>query len=120
MSNPVSYDPKKQKTWFINDVYFSVAPQLEGGIRVGYVEKTANYTLTSTDYTVNCTSGTFTITLPTSVGIGGKVYNVKNTGVGIITVDANGTQTIDGELTQSVFGGESLLIQSTGSNWIVI
>jgi hypothetical protein len=32
-----------------------------------YIAKTANYTLTANDYTVDCTANTFTITLPTAV-----------------------------------------------------
>ena len=64
-----------------------------------YVAKTGAYTLTNSDYTVDCTSGTYSITLPTAVGITGREYNIKNTGAGTITVDANGTETIDDVLT---------------------
>jgi len=91
-----------------------------GSFAASYIEKTADYTLTSSDYTVNCTSGTFTVTLPTAVGIQGRIYNIKNTGTGTITVDANGTETIDGDLTESVYQYENLQIQSTNSNWIIL
>ena len=86
----------------------------------GYVEKTGNYTLTDSDYTVDCTANSFTLTLPTAVGIKGKIYNMKNSGSGTIIADPDGTETIDGSLTIPIFAGENRTIQSTGSNWIII
>jgi len=73
-----------------------------GGITFPYVEVTSTYTVTSDDYAVEATSGTFTINLPTAVGIKGKIYQIKNSGSGVITVDANGGQTIDGQTTQTL------------------
>ena len=85
-----------------------------------YVEKTANYTLTSSDFTVNCTSGTFTISLPTAIGITARSYEITNTGSGVITLDAFGSQTIQGDLTQTIYQDECFVIRSTGANWIVV
>lgn len=94
--------------------------QVAGSFSAGYVEKTANYTLTENDYTVNCTSGTFTITLPTAVGIQGRIYNIKNTGTGVITVTPNGAETIDGDASEVVNEDENLQIQSTNAGWIIL
>jgi hypothetical protein len=87
----------------------------------GYIAKTATYTALSTDYTIDCTSGTFTVTLPTAVGISGRIYVVKNSGTGSITVDANASETIDGALTY-ILGTQYkyVIIQSTGAAWVVI
>jgi hypothetical protein len=94
---------------------------LEGGGISNYVSATSTYTLTTTDYTVNCTTNSFTVTLPTAVGIAGKIYVIKNSGTGTITVDGNGTQTIDGSLTAVLsIQYESITIQSTGTNFIII
>tara|TARA_R110002020_G_C16301409_1_gene773145 strand:- start:98 stop:1603 length:1506 start_codon:yes stop_codon:yes gene_type:complete len=72
------------------------------------------------DQTLNCTS-TITLTLPTAAGINGKIYNIKNSGVGVITVDTTGAQTIDGTLTKTInVQWDSMTVQSTGSNWIII
>ena len=90
------------------------------GLRLGYVEKTANYTITATDYTVNCTSGSFTVTLPTAVGVSGQIYNIKNSGVGLITVATTSGQTIDGTTPPSLATLTSLTVQSTGANWIIL
>lgn len=50
-------------------------------------EKTTTYTLTADDEVILC-NGTFTVTLPTAVGITGKKYTIKNVGTGVVTIDA--------------------------------
>lgn len=88
--------------------------------------KSANYTLLSTDeiVTSDATGGTFTLTLPTAVGITGKSYKINridnNLGNAVI-VDANGSETINGVLTlQLRTQWESLNIISDGTNWLAI
>lgn len=90
------------------------------GIVNSYSEKSANYTITNEDNTINCTANTFTVTLPTAVGITGKKYTITNTGSGIITLATTSSQTIQGELTQLIYKNETFDVMSTGSNWIVI
>ena len=86
-----------------------------------YVSKIANYTLTASDYTVDCTSGTFTVILPTAIGIAGKIYVVKKTTTGIITVATTSSELIDGVLTFALNkNNDSLTFQSTGAGWIII
>jgi len=85
-----------------------------------YVAKTSEYTISDDDYCVECTSGTFAINLPTAVGIVGKVFNVKNSGAGIITIDASGSQTIDGETTQTLNQYDNIVLMSNGANWIIL
>ena len=99
--------------------------QVVGSLSLSYVAKTATYTATASDYTIDCTSNTFTVNLPTAVGITGRIYNIKNTGSGTITVDANASETIDGQLTMTitpVVGApkNGMTIQSNGTNWIII
>lgn len=85
-----------------------------------YVEKTSTYGMSATDGTVNCTSGTFTVTLPSASGLQGRIRNVKNSGSGSITVATSGGQTIDGQATMIINSGSNLQVQSTGSNWIIL
>ncbi len=80
----------------------------------------ATYTILSTDRTVICNSNTFTVTLPTAVGVEGKRYTVTNIGSGIITLDGNGSETIQGDLTQFIYTDETLDVVSNGTNWFVI
>jgi hypothetical protein len=77
-------------------------------------------TFTDTDYTLNCTTGTFTVNLPTAVGRVGRIYVLKNSGTGIITLDADTTETIDGSLTLTLKRDDAFTVQSDGANWIII
>lgn len=86
------------------------------------VTKISNtYTAQSSDDVIDCTSGTFNLTLPTAVGINGKKYTIKNSGTGIITIDTTSSQTIDGSLTLKL-GTQynSITVCSDGSNWIAL
>lgn len=116
INDPTS-DVGKQITFsdFATDISSSISTS-----GVPYAEKTSNYTLTSSDYTINCTSGTFTITLPTAVGITGRCFEVTNTGNGVITLDTTSSETIQGDLTQKIYQDECFVVRSTGVNWIVI
>ncbi len=82
---------------------------------------TTTDTFSTPNETLNCTSGTFTVNLPTAVGIQGVVYTLVNSGTGIITLDANGTETINGSETIEIKKQYvSRTVQSDGSNWIII
>lgn len=94
-----------------------------GGVPVSsnYVAKTGTYTAGASDFVIDCTANTFTVTLPTAVGIAGKQYCVKNSGSGVVTVDANGSETIDGSLTFILATQyEAIWLISDGANWKVI
>jgi hypothetical protein len=89
-----------------------------------YVAKTALYTLAATDHTVEVTSGTHTQTLPTAVGITGRVYVITNSGSGSVTVGTTSSQTFVNvsatptTLTLAQF--KYVQVQSNGANWLVI
>lgn len=84
-----------------------------------YRAVSATTTVTVTDFLVDCTSGTFTVNLPTAVGIQGQEFEVKNSGTGTITVDPSGAETIDGASTKTLAQYDAVRIMSTGTNWIV-
>lgn len=79
-------------------------------------------TILTTDYTINVTTtGATTQTLPTAVGVIGKVYNIVNSGGGDITVATTSSQTINGSVGISMTEQYlSRTFQSDGSNWILI
>lgn len=93
-----------------------------GATSTSYVEKTSNYVVTKNDRTINCTANSFTLTLPTAVGDTGRIFVIKNSGDGIITINTvDGIQTVDGTTSYELtVKWESITIQSTGSNWILI
>lgn len=94
----------------------------EGSFEGGYVAKTATYTATVNDFTIECTANTFTVTLPTSVGISGRIYHIVNSGAGTITVGTTSSQTFVNviatptTLTMATIGTTS--VQSNGANWL--
>jgi len=83
--------------------------------------KTANYTTAFNDYFIDCTSGTFTVTLQAAASYQGRVLIIKNSGAGTITVDGNGSETIDGATTYSLsVQYATVQIMSDGTNWKII
>jgi hypothetical protein len=92
--------------------------QDSGSIAYNVVTKTANYTCGATDNFVICTTNTFTVTLPTAVGITGRVYVIKGgTPAKTITVATTSSQTIDGGATQTISGVGVVRVISNGANW---
>lgn len=93
-----------------------------GSVAFGYTFKSADYTATASDYTIDCVSSSMTITLPTAVGIAGRIYVIKNRGSGTtVTVATTSSQTIDGATTYSLAAQyKYVTVQSNGSNWMVI
>ena len=80
------------------------------------------YTVTSTDHVIvaNPTAAA-TLSLPTAVGISGRVYTVKNNSLFTVTIVPNGTETIDGGpnfLLNKQYQNVTLI--SDGSNWNVV
>jgi hypothetical protein len=91
------------------------------GMKQAYVAKTGAYTATNDDYVIDCTSGTFTVTLPASGARTGRILIIKNSGAGTITVDGNGAETIDGAATYSLaVQYATVQIMSDGTNWKII
>jgi hypothetical protein len=91
------------------------------GMKQAYVAKTGAYTATNDDYVIDCTSGTFTVTLPASSGRTGRILIIKNSGAGTITVDGDSSETIDGAATYSLsVQYATVQIMSDGTNWKII
>ena len=90
---------------------------VNGATAFAYVAKTANYTLTAADRFIECTTGSFTITFPTSVGIPGRTYTIDNSGAGTITLATTSSQTIDGAAPGSLTAGQKITVYSNGANW---
>jgi hypothetical protein len=91
------------------------------GFNQAYTARTTTYTAANTDYFIDCTSGSFTVNLFTAVGNTGRILIIKNSGTGTITVDPDGSQTIDGATTQTLSTQWSRVhIISDGANWKII
>lgn len=86
------------------------------------VQKNSLYTPNIFDFTVECTANSFVITLPSAIGIKGKIYNLLNIGSGVITIDTSLSQTINGIASGilTLVQYDNIIVQSNGSNWIKI
>ncbi len=81
---------------------------------------TATTIFATASETVNCLSGSFTVDLPTAVGIQGTRYTLVNSGIGVITLDPNGTETINGNATITLTQYVSRTVQSNGTSWTIV
>ena len=91
----------------------------------GQDEISVTTTATATISRMHVCSGTtadYTVTLPTAIGNAGKFIGVRMaTGLTkLVTLDGNGTETIDGSLTRVMWAGESAILLSDGANWFKV
>lgn len=92
------------------------------GMIVSVTSITADYTVLATDAIIlaDATAGQITVTLPTAVGIEGRVYMIKKTDSSSykVIIEGNGTETINGELNQELlFEGDAPQMASDDANW---
>tara|TARA_R110000868_G_scaffold54239_5_gene169796 strand:- start:749 stop:1519 length:771 start_codon:yes stop_codon:yes gene_type:complete len=108
-------------TLFLNESgAYSIPSGGGGGTSPSLRNVSATDTFSAASETINCTANTFTVNLPTAVGIQGTTYTLVNSGTGVITLDASTTETINGSLTIDLTQYTSRTVQSDGTNWIII
>ena len=109
--------------------YLNGVTKITKSVELPHTTKSAAYTLTSDDYTVgfDVTSASITATLPDATTCAGRIYVIYQYNTGIasrgVTIDGNGAQTINGIATYSLLGWcdySSVILQSDGSNWIIL
>jgi nitrogen fixation protein len=85
--------------------------------------KTGAYTVVLGDRqtAIDCTSGTFTLSLTAAGTLGGGfIFGARNSGAGVITIDPNSSETIDGVTTITLEPGESCFVVCDGTNFKTI
>jgi hypothetical protein len=100
--------------------------QVSGSFAQTLSTKTASYTLTASDYSIVFTGSTAaqTMTLPTSVGITGRIYEIVNAGTVSITIATTSSETFlnvattPTSLTLLANAAKSVRVQSTGTAWV--
>lgn len=94
-----------------------------GAALSGYSAKTTTYAVVAADKgkLIDATTGTWTLSLLAAATAGdGFTVSVRNSGTGVITVDPNLTETIDGGSTLAISAGESLLLYCNGTAWVSV
>ncbi|MFZ4059559.1 MAG: hypothetical protein ACOYKE_15550, partial [Ferruginibacter sp.] len=111
-------------TYLRGDGAWSTVSGGGGSSTITIDNKTAAYTIVTGDLgkVINCTSGTFTISLTAAATLGSgfnvTIWNTSATSTDVITIDPNGAETIDGSTTITLRLGEGTEIVSNGTNWI--
>jgi hypothetical protein len=105
-----------------DELFIELSSSSGSGTQPSFLNVSGSSSILTTDYTLNVVStGDTTQTLPTAIGVIGKVYNIVNSGGGIVTVATTASQTINGSI--GIIMTEQYLsrtFQSDGSNWILI
>ena len=91
-----------------------------GGITFKQVTINSTYSATTSDYMIDANGGTFTVYLPSAVGIQGRLLVVKNNGGGAVTVDPYGSETIDGKPFVILGETNSIQLASNGTEWVAL
>lgn len=90
------------------------------GIKLNYIAVTSVYNIVLTDYTIDCTSGTFAVNLPNATTCFKSPFSIINSGSGVITLTGFGAQVIGNVSptnTVVMTAGMVLSVQSDGANW---
>jgi len=103
-----------------------IATYLQGGgaARGAYRSVTTSGNVVSGDYLIlaNAAGGAITLNLPPAALVPGRIYVIKrtNSGANTVTVDANGSETIDGALTHVLSPQwNAITIISDGTAWYI-
>lgn len=94
-----------------------------GNAKLNISTKTADYTIISADDVIlaDGTSNTVDITLPTAVGIAGRIYHTKAINItNAVTLKTTSSQTIDGVTSQTPSLNANIMVISDNSNWRIL
>jgi len=98
--------------------------QIDNSIAFAARAITQNHTVTTGDHTIfaNATSTNITVTLPTAANIMGRQYAIKrvDSSGNSVTIDPDGSETIEGASTMTLDVGRSVVIQSDNNNWWIM
>lgn len=107
-----------------NELYYSTSTTeaSRGFVQVNRITSSATgLTLSGVHDTLILTATGQTATLPTAVGILGRVYTIKLSASGTATVATTSSQTIDGATTYSLSAQyKYVTVQSDNANWQII
>jgi hypothetical protein len=93
---------------------------------VAITAATTTYSILTTDDVITCSGASFTLTLPTAVGVAGKQYTIKHLGTSltqVYTLNTTSAQTIGGVASgaYALYTNQELIkIISDGANWQIL
>ncbi|MFD1627643.1 SPRY domain-containing protein [Azospirillum griseum] len=117
-----SSNAKSVVNWAVGtkDVFVTLpAAAVVGGLFASVAAKAADYTVSASDARtlIECTTSlTLSLTAATSLG-GGFTFGVRNGGVGSVTIDPSGSETVNGALTITLAPGDWAILTCSGTAW---
>jgi hypothetical protein len=110
---------------YLNSNSWTLEQIFSASIRLAYTAVTADTTLAETHYCVDVSASAAarTITLPTAVGINGRVYVIRksDSSGNAVTIDGNGAEHINDADTKVLAAQyDTATLMSNGVGWIVI
>ena len=97
---------------------FNYAVPSFGNLKIKNIAAAYLVSPSDNNFIVNCSANTFTVALPSAASLPiGFNITIWNTGTGTITIDPNGTETIDVQTTLLLQTGEGLQIVCDGANF---
>lgn len=108
-----------------NDGWISILSLSTGGSNPSYKTPTnisTTYTALATDTLLVCAAGTYTVTLPVATASTGKILTVLKAGAtGILTIDGNGADTINGQANMTLENQySSAELYCNGTEWFLV
>lgn len=117
----VIFDTSANETKRISRVEFFNNIPSNFASKIVISNKTGTYTVIADDFgkVINCTSSTFTVSLTAAATLGAGFHCwIWNTSAGgVITIDPNASETIDGVSTLILRIGEGVQVICDGTNW---
>ncbi len=91
--------------------------------QLAFTNVSSDYNTVSTDVVLLVDASASGLTINLTPVVGGKVYHIKKTdsSSNAVTVNPNGSQTIDGDLTKEIiFQYDAMMIMADNSNWHIL
>ena len=111
----INTDGAFNRVWTIEELSAAISVS-----EYAITEVSTTYAALTTDRSIKCIGTTYTVSVFTAVGRSGRRLTITNAGTGVITVDPNGSETINGYTTISLYAGESVTIESDDTNWNIV
>lgn len=112
------YCPSGQTIQLTGPVNLNTSVRYGGGISTAVNIYTADQTLGTEGYVVANKATAIAFALPSAASLVGRVYNIKSIGVGTLTINRAGADTIDGITSAVLTTNQAItLVATTSSTW---
>jgi hypothetical protein len=116
-ATPLSLFTVNGNSYFGGNAAATSTVHIGGSLATAISTKVANYTLTTSDYTIIFDGTTLTATLPAANTCVGRIYVLVNRNVTSLTTSIAYQTFTTGVTSTTITAGSSVVLQSDGTNW---